>query len=301
MKVQRYKVEKTFLKQRIDIYLMERLSYSRNKIRQLIIEGKVLVNEKKVKNNYLLKEGDIITVSYLGEETFLKPEKRALNIIYEDNEIIVINKENGVIVHPTSNNKKGTLVNGLLYYASSLSDFSGELRPGIVHRLDAFTTGLLVVAKNNEAHKNLSYQFQARTVIRKYLALVWGIIKNDTGTIEAPLGRSPRNRKKQIVTAYNSKEAITHFKVIKRFKRVTLVEVSLETGRTHQIRVHFNYIGYPLVNDPVYGRRQLIDDSGPLLHAKTLGFKHPRTNKELKFSCPPPLCFTDILEKLSEE
>ena len=224
-----------------------------------------------------------------------------LVIIYEDDDIIVINKDNGLVVHPTVNKKNNTLVNGLLYYSPNLSDIGGELRPGIVHRLDAFTTGLLVVAKNNDTHKILVQQFNDRMVTRKYMALVWGVILNDKGTIKAPIGRKINERKKQTVTSINSKEAITHFRVIKRFKEVTLVEVSLETGRTHQIRVHFNYIGHPVVNDAVYSKRKIIDDSGPCLHAKVLGFNHPTTNKYVEFSCSIPTCFNNILEKFKEE
>ena len=225
------------------------------------------------------------------------PEKMDLDIVYEDDDIIVVNKENGVVVHPAVGNKSGTLVNGLLYH-SKLSDINGEFRPGIVHRIDAYTTGLLVVAKNNEAHLSLAKQLEEKTTTRKYIALVHGIINTDTGTIDAPIGRDLSDRKKMAVTDINAKNAVTHFKVIERYKDTTLIELKLETGRTHQIRVHMAYIGYPVVNDPVYGKRKLIDSTGQCLHAATLGFMHPRTNQYMEFTCPLPECFNNILKQV---
>ena len=205
------------------------------------------------------------------------------------------------MVHPAVGNNHSTLVNGLVYHSKNLSDINGCFRPGIVHRIDAYTTGLLVVAKNNKAHDFLAHQLEEKTTHRKYIALVWGVINNDTGTIDAPIGRDENDRKKMAVTANNSKHAITHFKVLKRFKSATLIEVQLETGRTHQIRVHMNYIGHPVVNDPVYGHHKLIDDSGQCLHAKELGFVHPTTKKYVEFDSELPECFVNILNKFEEE
>ena len=206
-----------------------------------------------------------------------------------------------MVVHPAVGNNHGTLVNALLYHSKNLSTVNGSFRPGIVHRIDAYTTGLLVVAKNNIAHEKLAKELSLKKTKRKYIALVWGVIKEDTATIDAPIGRDPLDRKKMAVTNINSREAITHLKVLKRFKDATLVELQLETGRTHQIRVHMNYIGHPIVNDPVYGKRKLIDTTGQCLHAKTIGFTHPTLNKYMEFSCDIPDCFKNILKKFEEE
>ena len=286
---------------RIDSYLMEHLELSRSKISRMIKNGDVTVNGKEVKNSYLVKVDDKIhTEEYKEEEMSAEPEKMDLDIVYEDNDVIVVNKEHGVVVHPGVGNYSKTLVNGLLYH-SKLSDINGDFRPGIVHRIDAFTTGLLMVAKNNKAHEILAKQLEEKTTTRVYWALVWGVIKNDTGTIDAPIGRDLNDRKKQTVTSINSKDAITHFKVLERYKNATLIELRLETGRTHQIRVHMNYIGYPIVNDPVYGRRKKFDETGQCLHAKVLGFVHPITNKYMEFDSKLPKCFIDIQEQLKNE
>ena len=286
--------------ERIDTFLAKTLNISRSKAVKLI-ENNVLVNDKKVKNSYLVKENDKISIiDYIEEEMKAVPEKIDLDIVYEDDDVIVVNKENGMVVHPAVGNISHTLVNGLLYHSKELSNKNGEFRPGIVHRIDAYTTGLLMIAKNDKAHEFLSQQLSEKTVHRKYIALVWGVIKNDTGTIDAPIGRDNIDRKKMAVVS-GGKEAITHFKVLKRYKSATLIELKLETGRTHQIRVHMNYIGYPVVNDPVYGRRKLIDNTGQCLHAKELGFIHPTTKKYLEFSCDLPACFTNILKKFEEE
>ena len=230
-----------------------------------------------------------------------EPINMNLEIIYEDDDVIVVNKPNGLVVHPAPGNYSNTLVNGLMYHSKKLSSINGEFRPGIVHRIDAYTTGLLMVAKNDKAHLSLAKQLEEKTTTRKYIALVWGIIKEDSGTIDAPIGRDKNDRKKMCVTDVNSKEAITNFKVLERYKNATLIELSLKTGRTHQIRVHMNYIGHPVVNDPVYGRRKLIDDSGQCLHAKTLGFIHPTLNKYMEFDSELPDCFINILNKFKEE
>ena len=297
--MQEYVVEKSG--DRIDNYLANITELSRSKIAKMIKEKKVLVNNKEIKSSYILKEKDIIKMEeYVEEELNLEPEKMDLDIVYEDDDVIVVNKANGVVVHPAVGNTKHTLVNGLLYHSKELSSINGEFRPGIVHRIDAYTTGLLMVAKNNYAHEFLAHQLEEKTTTRKYVALVWGVINTDTGTIDAPIGRDLNDRKKMTVTDINAKDAITHFKVIERYSNATLIELKLETGRTHQIRVHMNYIGYPVVNDPVYGKRKLIDETGQCLHAKTLGFIHPKTKEYMEFDSELPPCFTNILNKFKD-
>ena len=282
--------------QRIDDYVKENLDISRSKVEKMIKNEDLLVNDKKVKKSYLVKTGDVITYEIKEEVNYLEPVKMDLNIVYEDDDVIVVDKPNGLVVHPAVGNKANTLVNGLIYQSKNLSTINGEFRPGIVHRIDAYTTGLLMVAKNDQAHQSLAKQLEEKTTVRKYIALVWGVINHDTGTIDAPIGRDLNDRKKMSVTSVNSKKAITHFKVLERFEKATLIELQLETGRTHQIRVHMNYIGHPVVNDPVYGRRKLIDDTGQCLHAYLLGFKHPKTNEYLEFKSELPECFTNILD-----
>ncbi len=280
---------------RLDNYLAKVLDESRSQVSKIIKSGNVFVNNKITKAGLILKNGDIIDVNHQSEDDSIIPEEMDLDIVYEDDDVIVINKANGVVVHPAPGNYHGTLVNGLLHY-TKLSNVNGEARPGIVHRIDAYTTGLLVVAKNNKAHEFLARELADKKTIRKYVALVWGNIKNDSGTIDAPIGRSLVDRKKMAVVA-NGKTAITHFRVLKRFGDVTLIELKLETGRTHQIRVHMDYIGYPVVNDPVYGGRKLLDDTGQCLHAKTLGFVHPTTLKYMEFDSELPECFLNILKQ----
>jgi len=290
------------INERIDSYLSKNTDYSRSKIVKMLETESILVNDKKVKNSYTLKLGDIITIGeYQEEEMSIEPENIPLDIVYEDDDVIVVNKPNGMVVHPAIGNNHGTLVNALLYHSKSLSDINGEFRPGIVHRIDADTTGLLMVAKNNKAHEILAEELSKKETTRKYIALVWGVIKEDTATIDAPIGRDSSDRKKMAVTSINSKDAVTHLRVLKRFKDATLIELQLETGRTHQIRVHMNYIEHPVVNDPVYGRRKLIDETGQCLHAKTIGFIHPKTNKYMEFTSELPECFTNILNKFEEE
>ena len=297
--MQEYVVEKSG--DRIDNYLANITELSRSKIAKMIKEKKVLVNNKEIKSSYILKEKDIIKMEeYVEEELNLEPEKMDLDIVYEDDDVIVVNKANGVVFHPAVGNTKHTLVNGLLYHSKELSSINGEFRPGIVHRIDAYTTGLLMVAKNNYAHEFLAHQLEEKTTTRKYVALVWGVINTDTGTIDAPIGRDLNDRKKMTVTDINAKDAITHFKVIERYSNATLIELKLETGRTHQIRVPMNYIGYPVVNDPVYGKRKLIDETGQCLHAKTLGFIHPKTKEYMEFDSELPPCFTNILNKFKD-
>ncbi len=285
---------------RLDNYMSEKMNLSRSKVSKMISDEKVLVNNKPTKNSYKTREGDIITSEeYVEEEMNLEPEKMDLDIVYEDDDVIVVNKANGIVVHPAIGNTNHTLVNGLLYH-SKLSDVNGEFRPGIVHRIDAYTTGLLMVAKNNKAHEVLAHELEQKKTHRKYVALVWGVIKEDTATIDAPIGRDINDRKKMSVTDINAKEAVTHLKVLERYKNATLVELQLETGRTHQIRVHMAYIGHPVVNDPVYGKRKLIDNTGQCLHAKELGFIHPKTKKYMEFTSELPECFTNILNQFKD-
>jgi len=284
---------------RIDIYLMNELDISRSKVEKLIKDGNVLVNGKTVKPSYSVKKGDNIYYEIVEEDMNVEPENIPLDIIYEDDDVLVINKANGMVVHPAPGNYHGTLVNALMYHMKNLSDINGPLRPGIVHRIDAYTTGLLVVAKNNKAHEILAKELEKKEVSRKYIALVSGRIEEDTATIDAPIGRSDKDRKKMAVIA-GGKEAITHINVLKRYKDATLIECILETGRTHQIRVHLNYINHPIINDPVYGKT-IIDDSGQCLHAKELMFTHPTTKEKMIFSSPLPECFLNILNKYEEE
>ena len=286
---------------RLDNYLIDKIEKSRSKIQEMIKDGNILVNQKKSKCSYIIKEKDIIDIELKEDKPMdALPEKMDLDIIYEDDDVIIVNKQNGIVVHPAAGNTSNTLVNGLLYHSKNLSKINGEFRPGIVHRIDAYTTGLLMIAKNDKAHEFLAHQLEEKTTHRKYIALVWGIIPNDTGTIDAPIGRDANDRKKMAVVS-GGKKAITHFKVLKRYKNATLIEVVLETGRTHQIRVHMNYIGHPVVNDPVYGKRKIIDNTGQCLHAKELGFMHPTTHKKMNFDSKLPECFLNILKKFEEE
>ena len=285
---------------RLDNYLTNKLEISRSKISKMIKDGQVKVNNKIIKIIYQNKENDEIEAEEYKEAPLdLKPEKMDLDIVYEDDDVIVVNKANGVVVHPAVGNAEHTLVNGLIYH-SKLSDCNSTFRPGIVHRIDAYTTGLLMVAKNNKAHEILAHELEEKKTYRKYVALVWGRINEDTGTIDAPIGRDIKDRKKMSVTDVNAKEAVTHFRVLERYKNATLIELQLETGRTHQIRVHMNYINHPVVNDPVYGRRKIIDNTGQCLHAKELGFTHPTTGEFMKFSSELPECFTNILNQFKD-
>ena len=288
--------------ERIDSYLsgIEELELTRAKIQSLIKSNNILVNDKPIKNSYKVVLGDEIDINYVAEEMNVKAENIPLDIVYEDEDIIVINKPSGMVVHPSVGNTTGTLVNALMYY-SKLSTINGDFRPGIVHRIDKDTSGLLVVAKNDKAHLFLSDELKDHKIKRKYIALVHGQIKFDKGTVDAPIGRDKNDRKKMAITTENAKEAITHFKVIDRYKNTTLIECELETGRTHQIRVHMKYINHPIVNDPVYSRDNNIDSFGQMLHAKELSFIHPKTKKEMTFSCEVPEEFNKILQIYKEE
>lgn len=285
---------------RIDSYLATKLDISRSKIQKLIKEGKVLVNDKVISANYLVKLNDQIQVNdELNYEISVEPENIPLDIVYEDDDLLVINKASGMVVHPAPGHYTNTLVNALLYRFNITS--GDKMRPGIVHRLDKDTSGLMLVAKNEETHEKLSKMIGNKEVERRYLAITTGVIKTDTGTIDAPIGRDQRNRLKMQVTDVNAKEAITHFKVLKRYKANTLIECILETGRTHQIRVHLAYINYPIVNDPLYGKEKNCTEFGQMLHSKSIRFNHPRTNKELYFEVEPPKEFKEKLEELEKE
>ena len=283
---------------RIDKYLIDKLNISRSKVQKLIDNNKVLVNDKIVKASYVVKYDDVINVdNNLFEETKVEAENIELDIVYEDEYLLVVNKVSGMVVHPAPGNYSKTLVNALMYHCNNnLSSVNGEVRPGIVHRIDADTSGLLLVAKNDEVHNDLAKQISEKTVKREYVALVHGIINEDSATIDAPIGRDKNNRKKMAVTSENSKEAVTHLYVLERFEKATLIKCVLETGRTHQIRVHLEYINHPIVNDPVYGlRKQEKPSFGQMLHAKTIGFIHPITKEYLEFSSDVPEEFKNIL------
>lgn len=283
---------------RIDKYLSDHTEYSRSMINKMIDSNFILVNNESVKASYKVKEKDIIQiVEGFKEETDIIPVKMDLDIIYEDDDIMVINKPSGLVVHPGSGNYTNTLVNGLLEYTNNLSDNNGEERPGIVHRLDKDTSGLMLIAKTNKAHQILTEDFANHNVKREYYAIIKGVFPYNTALIDAPIGRDEKNRKKMCVTAKNSKKAITHLTVIKRYKDYTLVKLVLETGRTHQIRVHLSYIGYPIINDPVYGNKK-ADEFGQFLHSKTISFKHPITKKEMYFESDLPKKFQDFIDDL---
>lgn len=283
---------------RIDKYLMKNTDFSRSYIQKLIDNNMVLVNGNSVKASYSVKEDDIITINdELGNDIDVVPENIPLDIVFEDEYLMVINKPSGMVVHPANGNYSHTLVNALMYYSNKLSSVNGEFRPGIVHRIDADTSGLLLVAKTDNVHNDLAKQISEKTVNRKYVCLVHGVILEDTATIDAPIGRDKNDRKKMCVTGDNSKDAVTNIRVLERYKDSTLIECSLETGRTHQIRVHMAYIGHPVVNDPVYGYNRIDDkEFGQMLHAKEIGFVHPVTKEFLDFKVDPPKRFMEILD-----
>ena len=286
---------------RIDAYLAEELKdVSRVAVQRLITNGKVLVNDKKVKVSYKVQQGDKIQVEEEKlVEISIKAQKIPLDIIYEDDDIIVINKPKGMVVHPANGNPDGTLVNAVMAICKdSLSGIGGKIRPGIVHRLDKDTSGIIIVAKNDKAHINLSEQIKDHKVKKTYIALVRGIVKENEATIKMPIGRSDKDRKKMAVTK-NGKEAITHFKVLKRYEKYTLLQVNIETGRTHQIRVHLSQIGYPIVGDQVYSNgKNEWNIKGQCLHAKSLEFTHPSSGKKMYLEAKLPEYFENILEDL---
>ena len=283
--------------ERIDKYLAEELGISRSTVKKMIDEGFVLVNGKKAKASLILSETDELFVKdgFIKEASF-EAEDIPINIVYEDDDLLVINKKSGMVVHPGNGNTSGTLVNALMHYTKNLSN-KEAFRPGIVHRIDKDTSGLMLVAKNDKAHDILAEGFKNKTIKREYIALVCGVIGEDSGVIDAPIGRDAKDRKKMCVTSENSKKAVTHFKVLKRYEHYTLLRLILDTGRTHQIRVHMKYIGHPVYNDPVYGKA--YNDFGQFLHSASIDFEQPTTHEHLHFECDVPKEFQDFLDILN--
>ncbi|WP_018756658.1 RluA family pseudouridine synthase [Paenibacillus terrigena] len=299
--VQEWTVTAEDHKERIDKYITESIedNVSRSQIQLWIQDGHALVNGRVVKSNYKLAEGDRITLTIPEVSPVdIVPEDIPLDIAYEDRDVVVINKPRGMVVHPAPGHSSGTVVNALMYHCKDLSGINGELRPGIVHRIDKDTSGLLMAAKHDQAHASLAAQLKDHSVTRKYIAIVHGNIAHDHGTIDAPIGRDAGDRKMYTVTDKNSKHALTHFLVLERFGDYTMVELKLETGRTHQIRVHMKFIGHPLVGDPMYGRSKGMQMDGQALHAAVLGFVHPMTVKYLEFEAPLPADMEHLLDRL---
>ena len=288
---------------RLDIYISNQNNdLTRTAVQRLIEQEKILVNGKKRKVAYKVTEGDMVIIEETEAQMIeLKAQEIPIDIIYEDSDIIVVNKPKGMVVHPANGNPDGTLVNAIMAICKdSLSGIGGEIRPGIVHRLDKDTSGLLIVAKNDKAHVNMSEQIKNHEVKKTYIALVRGIVKENEATIDMPIGRSRSDRKKMAVDK-NGRNAVTHIKVLKRYDKYTLLEINIETGRTHQIRVHLSHIGYPIIGDYIYSNgKNEFGVVGQCLHAKCLEFKHPVTGKEMKLEAPLPDYFEDILKKLDE-
>lgn len=287
---------------RLDKYLAEQFpEQTRSYLQKLIKEGQVLVNGKTVKSGYQLSKGDEVSVTIPEpKELDVEPQKMNLDIVYEDEDVILINKPKGMVVHPAPGHTTDTLVNGLLYHCKdNLSGINGVARPGIVHRIDRDTTGILIVCKNDMSHNSIAAQLKEHSINRRYRALVHGNLKEDTGTVEGPIGRHPVDRKKMAINERNGTPAVTHYTVLERFGNYTLIECKLETGRTHQIRVHMTSIGHPLVGDEVYGPAKCpFKLQGQCLHAMVLGFVHPRTGEYMEFSADLPEYFEDLLKKL---
>lgn len=283
---------------RLDKALADLTELSRTVASEQIKLGQVLVNGQVRKAKYTVQTGDIISYQVPEvEEIHYVAEDIPLDIVYEDADVAVVNKPQGMVVHPSAGHTSGTLVNALLYHIKDLSGINGVLRPGIVHRIDKDTSGLLMIAKNDQAHATLAGELKSKKSLRKYLAIVHGHLPNDRGVIEAPIGRSEKDRKKQAVTG-KGKEAVTRFQVLERFGDYSLIELTLETGRTHQIRVHMAYIGHPVAGDPVYGPKKTLKGHGQFLHAQTLGFTHPKTGELVRFTAQPPTIFLETLQKL---
>ena len=295
-------VEEDYASQRIDKFLSEKMeNISRSAAQKLLDDGNVRVNFTVVSKNYKLKAGDRVVVTVPEPKSLeAKPEDIPLDIRYEDSDLLVVNKPKGMVVHPAAGNFDGTLVNALLYHCKgSLSGIGGVVRPGIVHRIDKDTSGLLIVAKNDMAHVSLAEQIKAHSFTRQYQSVVYGHFKADEGTVDAPIGRHPTDRKKMTVTTKNSKNAVTHYKVIEEFKDFTHLALKLETGRTHQIRVHMSYIGNPVAGDGVYGTKKVIEYlQGQCLHAGLIGFRHPRTREYIEIESELPSYFTDFLRRI---
>lgn len=291
-----------FVGTRIDSYISVNIDdCSRSSVAKLIADGKVLVNNKTTAKSYKVALNDAITVVIDDPvDTDIVPQNIPLDIVYEDNDLLVVNKPKGMVVHPSVGNYTDTLVNALMYHCkNSLSGINGVLRPGIVHRIDKNTSGLLIVAKNDNAHRLIAEQIKEHSFTREYVAVVYGNIKDDSGKIDAPIGRHPIERKRMCVTDKNSKNAVTHYQVLERFGDFTYIKCRLETGRTHQIRVHMAYINHPIAGDDVYGPKKVITSlNGQCLHAKTIGFIHPSTGEYMEFSSDVPDVFGDFLEKI---
>ncbi|VHF59939.1 RluA family pseudouridine synthase [Streptococcus pyogenes] len=287
--------------QRLDKALADLSPLSRGQANDQIKQGLVLVNGQQKKAKYTVQAGDVICFELPKEEVLeYQAQNIPLDIIYEDDALAIINKPQGMVVHPSAGHPSGTMVNALMYHIKDLSSINGVVRPGIVHRIDKDTSGLLMVAKTDAAHQALAEELKAKKSLRKYLAIVHGNLPNDCGMIEAPIGRSEKDRKKQAVTA-KGKEAVTRFTVLERFGDYSLVELQLETGRTHQIRVHMAYIGHPVAGDPLYGPRKTLSGHGQFLHAKTLGLTHPMTGKEMIFTVEAPEIFQKVLKLLRKK
>ncbi len=287
---------------RLDVALVEKTAKSRSFIQNLIHEGRILVNGQFRKANYKVQEDDVVEINYPeSPETEVLPEDIELEIVYEDSDLLVVNKPQGLVVHPAPGAWSGTLVNALLFHTKKLSRINGVLRPGIVHRIDKDTSGLLVVAKNDEAHKILACQLKEHSTKRSYRAVIHGVLSEPSGTINAPIGRDPKDRKKMAVVFKNCKEAVTHYYVLERFLKFTEIRAVLETGRTHQIRVHFAYLKHPVLGDPFYGpKKNPFGLGGQVLHAETLGFIHPRTGEKMQFTVEPPKSFTNVIAYLKQ-
>ena len=296
-------MEEEYENERVDktISLLTDDSVSRTFLQKIIKNEQLFVNEKPVKASYRLKAGDFVQFS-MPENVIpdIVPENIPLDVLYEDADVIVVNKPKGMVVHPAAGHYSQTLVNALLYYCKdSLSGINGVLRPGIVHRIDRDTTGSLIVCKNDFSHKNIAEQLKEHSITRKYIAICHGVVKEDEGTIDAPIGRDEKDRKKMAVSKSNGKSAVTHYRVLERFKEYTYIECQLETGRTHQIRVHLSSIGHPLLGDEVYCKRKApFKLEGQTLHAKTLGFQHPRTGEYIETEAEIPVYFSELLNKL---
>ena len=288
---------------RIDVFVSQNTDFSRNSVQILLEEGKISVNDKKVSKSYKMKTGDCLTIIIeQAKDVGITAEDIPLDIYYEDDDLLVVNKPKGMVVHPANGNENGTLVNALMYHCKdSLSGINGEIRPGIVHRIDKDTSGLLVIAKNDIAHEHLAKQFKEHSINRIYHAIVYGNVKEDSGDVEAPIGRHKTDRKKFCITQTNSKSAFTHYDVVDRLKGFTLVKCKLKTGRTHQIRVHMQSLGHPLAGDPVYGPKNCITElKGQALHAGVLGFVHPKTGEYIEFSSPWPPEFEKFYNKVKQ-
>lgn len=307
LKVMEFNIDSEAEGKRLDTFLSEKIEgYSRTYMQKLIEEEHCKVNGKSAKSNLKLRNGDRVEASIPDPVPLaVEPEKIELDIVYEDSHIVVINKPQGMVVHPAHGNYTGTVVNALLEHCGSLSDYNGltgingVMRPGIVHRIDKDTSGIIVIAKTNEAHLSLSEQLKEHSISRKYTALLEGKLKDDTGTVETLIGRNPKDRKKMAVVHTNGKRAVTHYRVLERFDGYTLIEAVLETGRTHQIRVHMSHLGHPVVGDTVYGyKKQRFQTEGQLLHARVLGFIHPASGEYVEFEAPLPNYFEKILEIL---